>query len=193
VNGPLYYCPDGVARPSHIRAVAPTRVLPGFGVDGKGGTVYGGAWRQDRTWIDSKQGWQVSLDGVEPGDLMRSSAIPGCAVGDWLAPAILRHDGTACVGYWTADGFQVPPHLAGIVDRLRATLRLYQAEPGYANAETARLAADLLAINYHVSMVELGALAVLTPQAVKSAFFAAWGIAPEILGDVERMMREAVL
>lgn len=187
---PLYYCPEAIARPSHIWHVAPNRVLAGYGVDGKGGTTYGGAWQPDRTWTASKDGWYVSVDGVEPDGLMRAGALPGHAVGAWLAPAILRHDGTACVGYWTEDGFRVPAHLAGIVDRLRATLRHYQTEPGYATADTAQLAADLLAVNYHVSMVELGAMAVLTPQAVKAIFFAAWNIAPEILGDVERLMHE---
>lgn len=138
--------------------------------------TYGRAFDSADHYHKAPAGWWCCLTGAAPADLLRVNAIPGYMVERWMVPQILRPDGlgTAAVGYWMADGFRVPDALEPVVDGLRALLDY----TGPIEAPHAQLAADILAVNYHVTMVELGLMAVLTNAMTRSVLIAAAGIPP---------------
>ncbi len=178
MSPPLYYCPPGVERPAHIRALAPNQLVAGAGPDQGGGVTYGGAYEPQENYHQAPSGWWCCLTGVGPRDLLRANAVPGFAIAGWMIPQVLRPDGqgTAAVGFWTDAGFRVPAHLEPVVHALRALLDY----TGPIAEEHARLAADLLAVNYHVTLFELGHLAVLTNAFSWAVLSAASGIPPEM-------------
>lgn len=96
-------------------------------------------------------------------DLLRTTALPdGFDFLGWHVPRLLNPEGAPLVGYFDEAGFQIPEPYRSVVERLQA-LWDYQ---GPVLAEHARLAADLLALNFHVSLSELALLKMTTPAAV---------------------------
>ncbi len=172
---PSYFVPEGIPRPGHIRSQAPIFTLPEAGPGGLTGATYGRPYLPDEEYIQTGAGWWMHLDDVHARDLVRTNCLPGHRVGSWIVPAVL--DGETCtIGYFGPEGFIVPEAYREIVDRLRATL---DSVPGSTcTLEQASLAADVLAMNYHASLVELGYWQMLTPAAVWRILLAAVGIAP---------------
>lgn len=179
MDGPWYYCPDGIAPPPHIRRVSPIRIRQGFGPDAAkvGGIHYGGTPDWSLPWIDSGDGWFYAVAGMHPTAMLRTEAIKGLAVGDWIVPTLMRHDGTALVGYWSTRGFTVPEPFAGVIDRLR----IIRDDTTYRD-QHAELAVDILALNYHVSIHELGEMRALTIKTVPAILRAACGF-PAVWAD----------
>ena len=159
MTAPRYYCPPGVARPAHIRALAPGALSPGAGPDGAGGLMFGGPYDPEERdqYHQAADGWWVRLTGVTPRDLLRTTAVPGFDLDGWVVPHILTGD-ISEIGYWSDVGYVVPPTVAPLVDALRTELD----HTGPVLPRHAKLAGDLLAFNYHVSLFELGRLEVLT-------------------------------
>lgn len=179
MTAPGYICPPGIPCPTHVRHPAPTVILDGAGPDGVGGMSYGRTYHRDAAPLYHKTsaGWYVCLHGTSPRDLLRTASLPSLhAVAGWQVPHILRDAESLqpMVGYWTGEGFHVPGHLAPIVDRLREVVD-YAGPVEHAHA---RLAADLLALNYHVSIYELGLIGALTNPDVWRIIEASVGIRP---------------
>lgn len=174
-RGPLWFIPTGVAAPAHLKPHGPITVLRD-GPDGGAGTIFGGDLGTDRHWQQAKAGWWFSLPDA-PTLSLRTNAAPGHLVDGWLVPLVLSVQGTAAIGYWSEDGFQVPRPWDGLLDRLRALADYV----GPITADHATLAADLLAANHHVSMAELAAAAALTPSRVHAILSAACGVTADLI------------
>ncbi|MEY2855633.1 MAG: hypothetical protein RL030_2765 [Pseudomonadota bacterium] len=174
---PIYHCPPGVALPAHAKQLAPIGLVDGAGPGGLGGTMYGGPYHADDAalYVPSPDGWSVCLEGTTQRDLLRREAIAGQVVDGWTVPLLMNGE-ISTIGYWTASGFQVPAKLAPLIDALRLSL---DDVPGEAcrSERWAHLAAALIAVNYHTSIVELGAKQVLTPRFIANAVCAAAGVA----------------
>lgn len=180
---PVYYCPPGIARPGHIRMRAPARQI---GPDGAEGMTYGRPYDPAEGWRQTDAGWWMCLDGVEPRDLMRVNAMHGMQVGPWIVPHLMRLDGTAVSGHFGPSGLIVPRHIAPIIERLRAV-----SCSGKVEWEHAQLAADILALNYHVSLHEIGPKEWLPVGQVWAILDAAVGCSPQERTKIEDIMREA--
>lgn len=180
---PSYYCPPGIARPDHIKQRAPARQI---GPDGQEGMVYGRPYAAAECWQQTDAGWWVCLDGVEPRDLMRVNAMPGLPVGPWIVPHLMRLDLTPVVGHFGPSGLIVPRHIVPIIERLRSVECTGQVE--FAHAQ---LAADILALNYHVSMHEIGMKEWMPLAAVWEHIDAATGCTKEQRTEIERAIRAA--
>lgn len=179
---PVYYCPPGVPRPEHIRAIAPVNTVDyGGGPDGLGGMTYGGAASTELTW--EKAGAWYFAQRCAPVDLpratMRTNAIDGSVIAGWLVPAILGAEGVSIVGYFGPDGFVIPERYRGIVEELRALVD-YR---GVITDQMADLATRIIALNHHVSAHEIGATQTLTRPVVAAVIFAACGIPPGFSDD----------
>lgn len=179
MSAPGYVIPSGIPRPAHIRFLGGSGLVAGAGPDGCDGLAYGRTYHREEAHLYQKAAgaWYVCLDGVTPRDLLRTNSLHSTfAVGGWMVPHILRDAESVApvIGYWTAAGFQVPAGLAPLIDGLRAAVDYV----GPIALEHARLAADVLALNYHVSMDELGMMGALTNAAVWRIIEAAVGIPP---------------
>jgi hypothetical protein len=182
---PSYYCPPGIDRPAHIkqRHGVPRQRGP----DGLEGTVYGRPYDpMTDMWTQTDAGWYVCLDGVEPRDLMRVNSMPGITVGQWVVPHLMRLDLTPVVGHFGPGGLIVPRHIAPIIERLRAVECTGAVE--FAHAQ---LAADILALNYHVSMHEIGLAEWLPLYQVWELLDAAVGCTREQRTELERVIQAA--
>lgn len=177
MTAPSYFCQEGIPRPHHIKHTVPLPLLPGKGPEGLSGVMYGRPYDPSDVYAQTGAGWWMCLDGVLARDLVRTNCLPGKIVGNWLVPQLLDLDGTtATCGYWGPSGYIVPDVYAPIVDALRS---LIDEAPGLTcTAQQASLAADILALNYHVSLFELGYWASLTPTAVWAILQAAVGVPP---------------
>lgn len=182
--GPIYYCPPGIPRPDHIRHQAPNQCMDlcaptGVPASESGGAIYGGAYDADHVYEKTAAGWWVYLRG-DSRDLVRSNRIPGFDCGGWLVPRLIDLHGAPVVGYFDATGFVVPTPLAPLVQRLQALLDQsnidHHQQP---TADQAQLAADILAVNFHVTLHELGLGHLLTPSAVWGIIKAAVSIPPD--------------
>ena len=173
MQGPRYFCPAGVELPAHVNPIEPIRIIAGFGPDAAkaGGMHYGGTPDWESVWMDTGEGWWLSIAGVHPSSMMRVDAIRGFAVGEWVVPTLLRADGTAAIGYWSARGFCVPSPYAAVIERLR----IVRDDTSY-NDMHAALAVDILALNYHVSIHELGEMRALTVEFVTDVLRSASGV-----------------
>ncbi len=175
MTAPSYMVPEGIPRPSHIRATAALPLLPGKGPEGLSGAMYGRPYDPVDTYVQTCAGWWMCLDNVHARDLVRVNLLPGVRVGSWIVPHILK-DEVATVGYYGPEGYVIPEVYRETIDRLRAQL---DEVPGLTcTQEQASLAAEILAINYHISIVELGYWQTLTPVAVWMILQGALGIAP---------------
>lgn len=182
--GPIYYCPPGVPRPAHIRHEAPNALLPGIAPAGvpesaAGGMLYGGAFDAEHVYQPTSAGWYVHLRG-DSRDIVRRNRIPGYDVAGFLVPRLVDLHGAPVVGFFDASGFRVPDPLLSIVDRLQALLQStdldHHRQP---TPEHAQLAADILAVNFCVSLHELGLGQHLTPSTVWAIITAAVSIPPD--------------
>ncbi len=173
MDGPHYYCPTGTEAPQHIRQASPIRIMSGFGPDAAkvGGTHYGGTPDWSLPWVDSGDGWWYAVAGVHPSTMLRIDAIKGLAVGEWIVPTLMRADGTAALGYWSAHGFIVPQPYAAVIERLRIVID----DTTYRD-QHAELAVDILALNYHISIHELGEFRTLTIESVPAILRSACGV-----------------
>lgn len=174
---PLYYCPPGIALPAYVRPfLPPHQQAQGSGPDGLGGIAYGRPTVPEDVYRLHPDGWYSCLNGVNARDVLRVNCVAGQMVGSWMVPVLLRGEASA-IGYWSESGWTVPADVAELVEALRIRLDLKAADLGYSE-EDARLAARILAINYHVSLWELGEWALFTPEAVRSIIMVAMGIPP---------------
>lgn len=180
---PAYYCPEGVSRPEHIKQRAPARQI---GPDGKEGMVYGRPYDQTEAWSLTDAGWWVCLDGVEPRDLMRVNSMPGLTVGPWVVPHLMRLDLTPVVGHFGPGGLVVPRHIAPIIERLRNVSCTGQVE-----FEHAQLAADIIALNYHVTLHEIGMAEWLPLPMVWELIDAAIGCTKQQRTELEQVIQAA--
>ena len=174
---PLYYCPPGIERPAHISDTAPVNTSLSGSPDGAPGLCYGGSY-EPGDWVQSPAGWWYLLrcQAEQLGRYtLRTDAVPGFPVRGWIVPRILDRNGCAAVGYYGATGWQVPEHLAGIVERMRAILD----DKGSVQERHASLAFDLLAINHHISMIELERIQLLDRQTIIAILFAAADLDPD--------------
>lgn len=180
---PSYYCPADITRPEHIKQRAPARQV---GPDGAQGMVYGRPYDPAETWMQTEAGWWVCLDGVEPRALMRVNAMPGLTVGPWVVPHLMRLDLTPVIGHFGPGGLVVPRHIAPIIERLRAV-----SCTGSVEFEHAQLAADILALNYHVSLHEIGIMEWLPLHQVWELIDAATGCTKDQRTELERVIQAA--
>ncbi len=177
MSNPSYFVPNGVPRPSHIKSNGPIFVLEGMGPDGLTGAMYGRPYDKSEEYVKTSAGWYMCLANVHARDLVRVNVLPGFTVGSWVIPRLLAGD-VATVGYFGPDGYAVPEMYRDILDRLRAEL---DSIPDIVcTAEQAKLAADIVALNYHISIVELGFWEVLIPRVVWIILHAAIGVAPKV-------------
>jgi hypothetical protein len=180
---PSYYCPAGVARPAHIKQRAPARQI---GPDEAEGMIYGRPYDPSEVWTKTDAGWWVCLDGVEPRDMMRVNAMPGITVGQWVVPHLMRLDLTPAIGHFGPSGLVVPRNIAPIIERLRAVSCTGRVE--FAHAQ---LAADILALNYHVSLHEIGLSEWMPMHRVWEFIDAATGCTKEQRTELERVITAA--
>lgn len=183
---PIYWTADQVP-PAHIRTKAPNRIADGKGPAKAGGWTWGGTYHEQDLWHETAAGWWVTLEGVTPKDLLRVNAVPGFGVRGWLVPQVLR--GEVCIiGHWTDQGFQVPDAVAPVVEALRSMLD----ETSFTTERHMRTAVAGLAINYHVTIHELGILEMLTHEAVREILMAMAGIPTALLTKAaSEIMRRA--
>lgn len=174
---PLYYCPPGIERPAHIRDTAPVNTSVSGSPDGAPGLCYGGSYEPGE-WVQAAPGWWYCLrcQAEQLGKYtLRADAIPGFPVRGWVVPRILDRHGCAAVGYFGATGWQVPAHLSGIVERMRAILD----DKGAVTEQHAALAFDLLAINHHISLIELERIQLLDRATIIAVLLNAADFDPE--------------
>ncbi len=181
---PSYYCPEGIYRPTHIkqRHGVPRQAGP----DGGTGTVYGRPYDAADAWARTDAGWWVCLDGVDPRDLMRVNAMPGITVGPWVVPHLMRLDLTPVVGHFGPGGLVVPRHVEPIIERLRAV-----SCTGRVEFEHAQLAADIIALNYHVSLHEIGLAEWMPLHQVWELIDASTGCTRDQRTELERAIQAA--
>lgn len=200
---PLYYLPPGMARPAHLVHAGGITVAQRVGpMDAheaeRGGAIFGGPW-DDQTlplWKKTKAGWWIAVGGAEPHHLARLEPLPGRLVQGqaghlWLVPRLLRvvpdFGLEAAVPKEFRDyGWHAPAHLVPLMERLR-DLFLWTPEAGTTTPDdaTVQLVADILALNYHVSLHELAVTGWLTQDLVLQVLSAAAGLldAQDALGQ----------
>lgn len=193
---PLYYLPPGLARPGHIVHQGGIRVVEDIGpMDAapgeRGGTIIGGAW-DDRTlplWKKTQAGWWVAMGGATPVQVARLVPIDGALVPgkdpsqSWLVPRLLRwRDGHGLVSAVPNEfrdyQWQAPAHLEPLMLKLRCMF-YWQAEgevPEVPDAEAVQLAADLLGLNYHITLDELTVAGWITDRLVLDILSTAVGL-----------------
>lgn len=177
---PLYLVAEGVNRPQHIQGVAPAPLVDGVPLPCRGAT-YNGAAFEAMEWKDSGQGWHVAYRHESlPASTFRENAIRGHLVRGWLVPLLVDLNGVAAVGYFGPNGWTIPQKYQKQVSALLDCLD-YKGEVTDAHA---RLAADILSLNYHVSLVELEHFQVLDRVMVSAVIFAACGVPPEAAAAV---------
>ena len=192
---PLYYLPPDTPRPIHLVHLGGIRVADGIGpLDAheceRGGTIYGGPW-DDQTlplWKKTKAGWWMALGAAEPHHLARldplhGRLVPGKAAHLWLVPRLLQVVPdfgleVAVAKEYRDYGWHPPASLRPLLQRLRDlfTWTPEAAEPGVPDDETVQLVADILALNYHLSVHELAVTGWLDQALVLNVLNAAAGI-----------------
>lgn len=179
---PIYYCPTGVQRPAHIRDTAPVNTSESGSPDGGSGLCYGGRYEAG-DWQQTSAGWWYCLR-CPPDQLgrytLRTDAIPGFPVAGWIVPRILDRNCCAAVGYYGANGWQIPEHLTNVVERMRSILDY----TGSVQDWHAGLAFDLLAINHHISMHEVERVRLLDRSTIIAVLFAAADLDPETMASL---------
>lgn len=177
---PLYYTPDGVAKPDCCPHVAPLACLPGKGPDayaGADGSIQAGSglcWggalplRGSVLWSRARPGWYVALEGITPQALRRVSVhprilrwvtIPGVSIHHrWRVPVLITRDenGDAVLAVdriLTPTGWRESDDLAPIVERLLAVHagKPLHEDPEERNAAVTALALEILALGQWVS------------------------------------------
>lgn len=172
---PLYYCPQGVARPLCCPHVGAVGALPGKGPDtvrtpegqaiGGDGLCWGGPLPAPGTavWTKAPAGWYVLLDGMTPQALRRSITHPrvlrwrtvrGISPDHrWRVPVLLTRDEEgdpllAIDRVLTPDGWQAGDDLTPLLEPLQAVAagRRLHEDPTERNEACIALAIDLLAI-----------------------------------------------
>jgi hypothetical protein len=174
--------------PAHIPRVSPQQLADGCGPDKGGGMAWGAPFDQAGDWICAAAGFWFDRATITPGRTLRANARPGRVAAGFLVPHAINLDQSSVVGFWSESGWEVPAPWDDLVVRLRPTRDYY----GPVTADHAKLAADLIGLNYHVSLAELGALQVLTPQAINDVIGAAWGISQEELDATLESLRQRV-
>lgn len=179
---PVWYIERHAQRPEHLPA-GRLDVLPGVGAPTlePGGYLVGGAEIPAEGWTVAG-GWAVHIPAdARPSDFLRVDAIDGPVIDGWVLPEIIRPNGILAVTQtarmvgdrlcWTP-----PAHLTDLVERLRAILD-QPVEDIVATDAGLDLVCDLIAVNYHLSPVELGATGWLTTPLARAALIAAVGAA----------------
>lgn len=118
-------------------------------------------------WTKTSAGWWILMDAVRPEHFARMRTMAGLGVDGategqkWLIPQLLRWDPTSilvCAAdeIYKDGSWQPPAHLQGILETLRA-MALAEIQPTRAvsDPEALALGVEILALNYHISLVEL--------------------------------------
>jgi hypothetical protein len=194
---PLYYCPEGTARPPHIRPNCPAqRLMPDVAPKGcdmaPGGMCYGGDLASARgQWrVLPGTSWATLLPpDIKPWDLFRIDALDGPECGPWVLPMIMRSNGTLIVtqmARFDDDGclsWAPPPQLASIVDGLRGLLGDSERDIVEAAMDNVHLVVDILALNYHINLAELVELGWLSSDLAEAVVRAALCIPFDLSAD----------
>jgi len=178
---PLFYTPDGVARPDCCPHLAPLACLPGKGPDviaGADGRPFGGAglcWGGSLPipgsvrWTKTAAGWYVALDGITPQALRRVTThprilswrtIPGALPGQrWRVPALITSDEDgdpilAVDRILTPNGWRESDDLAPMIEKLISVHngRPLHEDADQRNAECTALAIAILGLGQWIDM-----------------------------------------
>lgn len=196
IRFPLYYLPKGMPRPAHLVHQGGIAVSASTGPTDateaeRGGTIFGAAW-DDRTlplWRKTQAGWWVAMGSATPMQFSRMVPVEGAIIPGkdpdhrWLVPSLLRwRDGFGLVSAVPAEfrdyQWQAPAHLEPLLVKLKC-LFYWQAEgdvPEVPDDEALRLAVDILALNYHISLDELTVSGWLTDRLVLEVMRTAVGL-----------------
>lgn len=171
---PVYYLPPGMPRPDHVVHLGGSNLRADIGpADAtpheRGGTLWGGAWdpRLGTLLKKTAAGWWVALGSAQPHHLARLEPVDGLDIDGvnghrWMVPTLLK--ARESFGWVSAlprefrdYQWRDPERFLGIQDRLRhlITWEARGQVPDVPDAETTQMAADILAVNYHISLHEL--------------------------------------
>lgn len=177
---PLYYTPDGIARPDCCPHLAPLACMPGKGPDtytGADGSIQGGSglcWGGSLPipgsvrWTRAPAGWYVALDGMTPQALRRVSThpriirwatVPGSIAGHrWRVPVLVASDESgdpmlAVDRILTPTGWRESDDLAPLIEQLLAVHagRPLHEDPESRNVAVTNLALDLLSLGQWIN------------------------------------------
>ena len=183
-----WYVPRDLEQwPAHVPRISPQQMAEGCGPDKTGGMAWGAPFDPDGDWVRAAAGFWFDRSTITPTRTLRGNARPGRVAAGFLVPHVINLDQSSVVGFWSENGWEVPAPWGDLVMRLRQT-RDYV---GPVTAEHAKLAADLVGMNHHVSLAELGAMQVLTPQSINDIIGAAWGISQADLDATMDELRKA--
>jgi hypothetical protein len=199
---PRWFIPDGVPRPAHL---PPGGISTRTGPSATPGLCVGGPLRADEEgWIPTSPGYFLHLTGSQPQQFLRMAPAEGVAIAGiadhfWLVPRLLRPaaQGLVCAlpQVLTEFGFTPPVAFAGLMQRLRdlvlpalAEIQVSEREArspslGFDEAAAVQLAIDILAVNYHVSRVELIHLGWMTDLLTTRILLAAAGLVDDEASD----------
>ena len=209
-----YYCPPGISPPQYF----PWRGLVGgqgliprapdgrqLSPDGKPGLFYGAGIYDSGSlphWKESSLGWWINAAGKGPQHCARQRLMPrGTTVEGitpdhrWYVPQLLEHHPEAllvCAAdeIYRGGKMQVPQHLEKTIDHLRMlVLSGMQETPTIPDDDVIALAVDILALNYHISIIELDLLGWLSSSLVQRIITAASGI-DQLIAKVDAMRAE---
>lgn len=169
---PLYAVPAGGKRPEHVRGVAPCAFPSDVPRPYADGATYNGVCEVNLDWREC-DGFKVAYRSDDlPGSTLRDYASPGQMVRGWLVPRLVGLDGVAAVGYFGPNGWTIPAKYQKPVSALLDCLDWR----GDVTDAHARLAADILGLNYHVSLHELEHFEVLDRDMVRLVIHAACSV-----------------
>ncbi len=201
IRFPVYYNTTGIPNDHWVHrggAGLAAGIGPADATDAeRGGYLFGA-----QAWVPAlapllkktRASWWVALGDAAPHHLARIAPIPGPIVPgardghSWMVPRLLRwqpgHGFVAAIPLEFRDyTWQVPVHLEGIIERLRHFLlgalrisnQIATVDDIVPDAETTRIAIDLLKINYHISEHELSVGGWLTDALAGAILLAASG------------------
>ena len=174
---PLYLVANGTHRPAHVAGVAPCLVPPEVSTPAALNCVtYNGAAFGGEEWQALSPGVWVHYRHEDlPTATQRTNASAGYRVAGFIVPRLVGLDGVAAVGYFGPNGWTIPERYKDAVGKLLEFLDYV----GPVTDDHARLAADVVGLNYHVSLAELAHFQVLDRDAILGILKAACSIPPE--------------